>query len=35
MGLIIIEALVEQLEAKMEIIREGGTDIRLTFPLPS
>ena len=34
MGLIIIEALVEQLEAKMEIIREGGTDIRLTFPLP-
>mgnify|MGYP001062043647 CR=1 FL=1 len=33
MGLIIIEALVEQLEAKMEIIREGGTDIRLTFPL--
>ncbi len=34
MGMIIITTLVNQLDGKLEIKREEGTDIRITFPLP-
>ncbi|MGQ9471715.1 MAG: PAS domain S-box protein [Candidatus Aminicenantales bacterium] len=32
MGMIIITTLVNQLDGKLELRREGGTDIRITFP---
>jgi PAS domain S-box-containing protein len=34
MGLIIINTLVGQIDGEIEIRREAGTDVRITFPLP-
>ena len=34
MGLIIIKTLVGQIDGEIEIRREAGTDVRITFPLP-